>query len=57
MRMLATGEPKLLEKVGLTTHNDERLKKTVSKLYGLFFIFADPLALAKPPPFISFLNF
>jgi type II secretory ATPase GspE/PulE/Tfp pilus assembly ATPase PilB-like protein len=38
MRILAAGEPIPLEKLGLTTHNKERLEKTVSKPYGLFYV-------------------
>ncbi len=38
MRILAAGEPIPLEKLGLTAHNKERLEKTVSKPYGLFYV-------------------
>ena len=38
MRILAAGEPIPLEKLGLLPHNEERLKATVSKPYGLFFV-------------------
>jgi type II secretory ATPase GspE/PulE/Tfp pilus assembly ATPase PilB-like protein len=38
MRILAAGEPIPLDKLGLTTHNQERLEKTVSKPYGLFYV-------------------
>jgi type II secretory ATPase GspE/PulE/Tfp pilus assembly ATPase PilB-like protein/ribonuclease HII len=38
MRILAAGEPIPLEKLGLTPHNKERLEKTVSKPYGLFYV-------------------
>ncbi len=37
MRILSAGEPIPLEKLGLLSHNEERLKATVSKPYGLFF--------------------
>ncbi len=38
MRILAAGEPIPVDKLGLTTHNLERLKAIVSKPYGLFFV-------------------
>jgi type II secretory ATPase GspE/PulE/Tfp pilus assembly ATPase PilB-like protein len=38
MRILAAGEPIPLEKLGVSTHNLERLKSCVSKPYGLFFV-------------------
>ena len=38
MRILAAGEPIPLEKLGLLPHNEERLKATVAKPYGLFFV-------------------
>ncbi|HSV51368.1 MAG TPA: GspE/PulE family protein, partial [Burkholderiaceae bacterium] len=38
MRILAAGEPIPLEKLGLTPHNRQRLEKTVSKPYGLFYV-------------------
>jgi type II secretory ATPase GspE/PulE/Tfp pilus assembly ATPase PilB-like protein len=38
MRILASGEPIPLEKLGLTSHNKERLEKTVTKPYGLFYV-------------------
>ncbi|MBM3373985.1 MAG: type II/IV secretion system protein, partial [Betaproteobacteria bacterium] len=38
MRILAAGEPIPLDKLGLTKHNLETLKATVSKPYGLFFV-------------------
>jgi type II secretory ATPase GspE/PulE/Tfp pilus assembly ATPase PilB-like protein len=37
MRILATGEPIPLDKMGFTEKNLEQLKSTVSKPYGLFF--------------------
>ncbi|HEX2332970.1 MAG TPA: GspE/PulE family protein, partial [Burkholderiales bacterium] len=37
MRILATGEPIPLDKMGFTDRNLEQLKSTVSKPYGLFF--------------------
>ena len=38
VRLLGTGEPLPLEKLGLTAYNLERLKKTVSKPHGLFYV-------------------
>lgn len=38
MRILATGEPIPLDKMGFTAHNLEELKKIISKPYGLFFV-------------------
>ena len=38
LRLLGAGEPLALEKLGLTPHNLERLKKTVTKPYGLFYV-------------------
>ncbi len=38
MRILAAGEPIPLEKLGVLPHNLARLKDTVSKPYGLFFV-------------------
>ena len=38
MRILAAGEPIPLEKLGLSQHNFEMLKETISKPYGLFFV-------------------
>jgi len=38
MRILAAGEPIPLDKLGLTKLNEENLKKTVEKPYGLFFV-------------------
>ncbi len=38
MRILASGEPLPLEKMGFSTRNNELIKETVSKPYGLFFV-------------------
>jgi type II secretory ATPase GspE/PulE/Tfp pilus assembly ATPase PilB-like protein len=38
MRILAAGEPIPLDKMGFTKQNEEKLKSTVSKPYGLFFV-------------------
>ena len=38
MRILAAGEPIPLNQLGLTSHNRERVVKTVEKPYGLFYV-------------------
>ncbi|MBK9160846.1 MAG: Flp pilus assembly complex ATPase component TadA [Nitrosomonadales bacterium] len=38
MRILASGEPLPLEKMGFSKRNDELIRETVSKPYGLFFV-------------------
>ncbi|MBI5430386.1 MAG: GspE/PulE family protein [Nitrosomonadales bacterium] len=38
MRILASGEPLPLEKMGFSARNDELIRKTVTKPYGLFFV-------------------
>ncbi len=38
MRILAAGEPIPIDKLGLTQKNLDKLKKTVAKPYGLFFV-------------------
>ncbi len=38
MRILASGEPLPLEKMGFSGRNNELIKSTVSKPYGLFFV-------------------
>ncbi|HUJ85889.1 MAG TPA: ATPase, T2SS/T4P/T4SS family [Burkholderiales bacterium] len=38
MRILAAGEPIPIDKLGLTQKNLDKLKKTVEKPYGLFFV-------------------
>ena len=38
MRILASGEPLPLEKMGFSARNNELIKETVSKPYGLFFV-------------------
>ncbi len=58
MRILAAGEPIPLEKLGLTPHNKERLEKTVSKPYGLFYV-CGPTGSGKTttlPSILKFLN-
>jgi type II secretory ATPase GspE/PulE/Tfp pilus assembly ATPase PilB-like protein len=38
MRILASGEPLPLEKMGFSVRNNELIKATISKPYGLFFV-------------------
>ena len=38
MRILAVGEPIPIDQLGFTSHNKERLEKTVSKPYGLLHV-------------------
>jgi type II secretory ATPase GspE/PulE/Tfp pilus assembly ATPase PilB-like protein len=38
MRILTAGEPMPLDKMGFTKQNEDKLKSTVSKPYGLFFV-------------------
>ena len=38
MRILASGEPIPLDKLGLTAHNMERVVRTIEKPYGLFYV-------------------
>ena len=56
MRILAAGEPIPLDKLGLTPHNRERLEKTVSKPYGLFFV-CGPTGSGKTTTLHSMLKF
>ncbi len=56
MRILAAGEPIPLEKLGLTTHNRERLEATVSKPYGLFYV-CGPTGSGKTTTLHSILKF
>jgi type II secretory ATPase GspE/PulE/Tfp pilus assembly ATPase PilB-like protein len=56
MRILAAGEPIPLEKLGLTQHNKERLEKTVSKPYGLFYV-CGPTGSGKTTTLHSILKF
>ncbi|HSV45487.1 MAG TPA: ATPase, T2SS/T4P/T4SS family [Ramlibacter sp.] len=56
MRILAAGEPIPLEKLGLTTHNRERLEKNVSKPYGLFYV-CGPTGSGKTTTLHSILKF
>ena len=56
MRILAGGEPIPLDKLGLTPHNRERLEKTVSKPYGLFYV-CGPTGSGKTTTLHSILKF
>jgi len=56
MRILAAGEPIPLEKLGLTPVNKERLEKTVSKPYGLFYV-CGPTGSGKTTTLHSILKF
>jgi type II secretory ATPase GspE/PulE/Tfp pilus assembly ATPase PilB-like protein len=56
MRILAAGEPIPLEKLGLTPHNRERLEKTVTKPYGLFYV-CGPTGSGKTTTLHSILKF
>lgn len=56
MRILSAGEPIPLEKLGLTTVNRERLEKTVSKPYGLFYV-CGPTGSGKTTTLHSILKF
>lgn len=56
MRILAAGEPIPMEKLGLTPVNRERLEKTVSKPYGLFYV-CGPTGSGKTTTLHSILKF
>ena len=56
MRILAAGEPIPIDKLGLTAHNKERLEKTVSKPYGLFYV-CGPTGSGKTTTLHSILKF
>lgn len=56
MRILAAGEPIPLDKLGLTPHNRERLEKTVTKPYGLFYV-CGPTGSGKTTTLHSILKF
>jgi type II secretory ATPase GspE/PulE/Tfp pilus assembly ATPase PilB-like protein len=55
MRILAAGEPIPLDKLGVLPHNLERLKNTISKPYGLFFV-CGPTGSGKTTTLHSVLN-
>jgi type II secretory ATPase GspE/PulE/Tfp pilus assembly ATPase PilB-like protein len=56
MRILAAGEPIPLDNLGLTAHNLERVQKTVSKPYGLFYV-CGPTGSGKTTTLHSILKF
>src|SRR6266704_2822911 len=56
MRILAAGEPIPLEKLGLSPSNFPKLKETVSKPYGLFFV-CGPTGSGKTTTLHSVLGF
>jgi type II secretory ATPase GspE/PulE/Tfp pilus assembly ATPase PilB-like protein len=56
MRILAAGEPIPMDKLGLTPHNRERLEKTVTKPYGLFYV-CGPTGSGKTTTLHSILKF
>ena len=56
MRILAAGEPIPLDKLGLTQHNKDRLERTVTKPYGLFYV-CGPTGSGKTTTLHSILKF
>jgi len=56
MRILASGEPIPLDKMGFSTRNEEQLRKVVSKPYGLFFV-CGPTGSGKTTTLHSVLKF
>ncbi len=56
MRLLASGEPLPLEKMGFSERNSELIHKTVSKPYGLFFV-CGPTGSGKTTTLHSILKF
>jgi type II secretory ATPase GspE/PulE/Tfp pilus assembly ATPase PilB-like protein len=56
MRILAAGEPMPLDKMGFTKLNEEKLKSTVGKPYGLFFV-CGPTGSGKTTTLHSVLKF
>jgi type II secretory ATPase GspE/PulE/Tfp pilus assembly ATPase PilB-like protein len=56
MRILAAGEPIPLDKLGVLPFNLERLRKTVEKPYGLFFV-CGPTGSGKTTTLHSVLNY
>ncbi|MGB8517093.1 MAG: GspE/PulE family protein, partial [Gallionella sp.] len=56
MRILASGEPLPLEKMGFSARNNELVKKTVTKPYGLFFV-CGPTGSGKTTTLHSILKF
>jgi type II secretory ATPase GspE/PulE/Tfp pilus assembly ATPase PilB-like protein len=56
MRILASGEPLPLEKMGFSKRNDATLRKVISKPYGLFFV-CGPTGSGKTTTLHSVLKF
>jgi len=56
MRILASGEPLPLEKMGFSKRNDELIRATVTKPYGLFFV-CGPTGSGKTTTLHSILKF
>ncbi len=56
MRILASGEPIPIDKLGLTLHNRERLERTITKPYGLFYV-CGPTGSGKTTTLHSILKF
>lgn len=56
MRILAAGEPIPLDKLGVLPHNLKRLKETVEKPYGIFFV-CGPTGSGKTTTLHSVLNY
>ena len=56
MRILASGEPLPLEKMGFSVRNNELIRTTVSKPYGLFFV-CGPTGSGKTTTLHSILKF
>ncbi len=56
MRILASGEPLPLEKMGFSARNNELIQETVSKPYGLFFV-CGPTGSGKTTTLHSILKF
>ncbi|MDD4965072.1 MAG: GspE/PulE family protein [Gallionella sp.] len=56
MRILASGEPLPLEKMGFSARNNELIRTTVSKPYGLFFV-CGPTGSGKTTTLHSILKF